>query len=142
MSSTLSKRDKLGSNPSQIHAHEKKVRVAYLVCVVTFHASSGYCAVPLHTLLSDYIEATGGSSELISVLNKLGAVASTETLDRHIMRVSVQCKMEGLLKELDSSTFTVATTDNIDFLQSYASVYSGSQHRSWHGTSVQVVQPQ
>ena len=108
------------------------------MCVM-FCASSGYCAVPLHTLLTDFIEATGGSSELISVLNKLGAVASSETLDRHTMRVSTQCKMDGLLKDLDTSTFTVATTD---FLQSHASVYSGSQHRSWHGTSVQVVQPQ
>ena len=107
-----------------------------------FCASGGRCAVPLHTLLTDYIEATGGSSELISVLNKLGAVASSETLDRHIMKVSIQRKMDGLLKDLDTSTFTVATTDNIDFLQSHASVYSGSQYRSWHGTSVQVVQPQ
>ena len=139
---TLSKRDRHGRKQSEAHAHERKVRVAYLVCVVMFCASSGYCSVPLHTLLTDYIEATGGSSELISVLNKLGAVASSETLDRHIMRVSVQRKMEGLLKELDSSRFTVATTDNIDFLQSHASVYSGSQHRSWHGTSVQIVQPQ
>ena len=139
---TLSKRDKQGRNQSEAHAHERKVRIAYLVCVVMFCASSGYCSTPLHTLLTDYIEATGGSSELISVLNKLGAVASSETLDRHIMRVSTQRKSDGLLKDLDSSTFTIATTDNIDFLQSHASVYAGSQYRSWHGTSVQVVQPQ
>ena len=46
-----------------------------------FCAGGGRCAVPLHTLLTDYIEATGGSSELISVLNKPGAVASSETLE-------------------------------------------------------------
>ena len=76
------------------------------------------------------------------MLNRLGAVASSETLDRHIVRVSAQRKQEGLLKRLDGRCFTVATTDNINFLQSHASVYSGSQHRSWHGTTVQVVQPQ
>ena len=61
---TLSKRDKHGRKQSEAHAHEREVRIAYLVCVVMFCASSGYCAVPLHTLLTDFIEATGGSSEL------------------------------------------------------------------------------
>ena len=41
-------------------------------------------------LLTDYIEATGGSSELIIVLIKVGALRSSETLDRHIMKVSTQ----------------------------------------------------
>ena len=122
--------------------HVKRVRLAYLLCVVLFCATSGHCSVPLHILLADFIDASGGSSELISVLNKLGAVASADTLNRHICSVSVQGKMDGLLKDLNSESFTVASTDNIDFLQSHAAVYSGSQHRSWHGTSVQVVQPQ
>lgn len=101
-----------------------------------FYATGGNCSVPLHTVLTDYIEASGDSSALISVLNRLGAVASSDTLDRHITRVSSQCKLDGLLQGPDSSTFAIATTDNIDFLQSHASVYAGNQSRSWHGTSV------
>ena len=125
---TQSCNEKLGRKQSDSHLHERKVRVAYIVRVILFCATGGRCSVPLHTLLTDYIEACGGSSELITVLNRLGAVASIETLDRHIVRVSVQRKQHGLLKGLDDKSFTVATTDNIDFLQSHASVYSGSQH--------------
>ena len=138
----ISTNDKRGLNQTESHIKEKKVRIAYVICVIMFCATGGRCSVPLHTVLTDYIEATGGSCELISVLNKLGAVASIETLERHIVRVSTMRKAGGLLKDMDQSTFTIASTDNIDFLQSHASVYAGSQHRSWHGTSVQVVQPQ
>ena len=54
------------------------------------------CSVPLHILLTDYIEASGGSSELITMLNRLGAVASSEeTLDRHIVGISAQGKTGG-----------------------------------------------
>lgn len=61
-----------------------------------FCATGGRCSVLLHIVLTDYIEACGSSSDLISVLNRLGAVASSETLDRHIVRVSSQRKLEGL----------------------------------------------
>ena len=51
------------------------------------------------------------------------------------MKHSAKRLEEGLLKLLKSDVFTVATVDNIDFLQSNSAVYAVSQHRSWHGTS-------
>ena len=61
---------------------------------MSLEIKGGHCSVPLHTPLTDYTEHSGGSSELITILNRLGAVASSETLDRHI--VKAQCKQEGL----------------------------------------------
>ena len=127
---------------SDVHSHIKRIRIAYIVCTVLFCTTDGHCSVPLHILLTDFIDACGGSTELITVLNRLGAIASSDTLNRHMCTVSLERKAKGLLKDINCSAFTIATADNIDFLQSHASVYAGSQHRSWHGTSVQVVQPQ
>ena len=47
----------------------------------------------------------------------------------------------GIKSLLVKRAFNVASADNVDFLQSNASVYAGDQHRSWHGTSIQIVQP-
>ena len=47
----------------------------------------------------------------------------------------------GLLSELSEDKFTVVSVDNIDWLQRHAAVYCGDQKRSWHGTTIQAVQP-
>ena len=57
----------------------KKVRRAYLLSVILFVTNSE-CFHPFHVLLADTIESCGGSTELITVLNRLGAVSSMDTL--------------------------------------------------------------
>ncbi len=85
---TQSCNEKHGRPQSYPHSLGKRVRLAYFLCVVLFCATSGHCSVPRHILLADFIDASGGSSELISMLNRLGAVASSDILNRHICSVS------------------------------------------------------
>lgn len=122
-------------------SHLKRLRRAYLLSVLLF-VTNNECSFPFHTLLADAIETSGGSTELITILNRVGAVASVDTLKRVILAVSQERKKQGIRSLLVQGSFTVASVDNIDFLQSHAAVYSGSQHRSWHATSIQLVQPQ
>ena len=42
---------------------------------------------------------------------------------------------------LQADSFTLVSADNIDFLHSYARTFRGSHNSSWHGTTVQAVQP-
>ena len=86
-------------------------------------------------------QANGGSKELIKMMNRVGAVASNDTLQRHIESVSVYRLQKGLTHELNLNALAIVSVDNIDFLQSNAFVYSGDVSRSWHGTTIQVVQP-
>jgi len=111
------------------------VRRAYLLSVILF-ATNPECSYPFHIPLADAVESCGGSSELITILNRIGATASLPTLNRHIFSVSEEREKEGVSSVLIDKSFTVASADNIDFLQSHAAVYSGSQHRIYHATIV------
>ena len=127
-------------NESTFTGHIKRLRRAYLVSLILFFTNSERTS-PFHTVLSDVIESCGGSTELITIFNRFGICSSVETLKRIIHSVSQDRKDAGTRSLLVDRAFTIASTDNVDFLQSHAAVYSGDQHRSWHATSIQLVQP-
>lgn len=58
------------------------------------------CYSPFHVLLADAIECNGGSTELIRIFNRIGAVSSVETLKRVIQSVSQEIKSQGVLSLL------------------------------------------
>ena len=121
---------------SETH-HNKKLRRLYLLCTMLFIADNR-CCFPLHTLLADIVDSQGGTALLIKILNRFGVCSSIETLNRFIQyRVNQQSELEGL----NPDGFMIISADNIDFLHSYARVFSGNQVSSTHVTSIQTVQP-
>ena len=68
--------------------------------------------------MADTVEVCGGSRYLIRVLNRLGISVAADTHDRLVTEVAEKQKAKPVWTELPPDTFTVASTDNIDFLQS------------------------
>lgn len=137
---TMSVSEKKGRwNTASSYYHTKQVRRFVLFSIMMFCINDQY-TIPLHTLITDVIESQGGSTELVKILNQLGLCASSDTLARYIQHKSIN--LDDTMKHcLTPDSFTVVSADNIDFIHSYARVYKGSSASSWHGTSIQVVQP-
>ena len=55
------------------------------------------------------------------------------------LKVTVLQGMENMY--INKEHFTVVSVDNVDFMHTYARVVKGKQNSSWHGTTVQAVQP-
>ncbi len=127
------------NNPSSPAYHTKRIRCLFLLCTIMF-CTDDRCSMPLHTLLTDTIDSQGGSAMLITLLNRLGVCASTDTLNRFIQYKASDFR-KNKLKYLICDSFIVMSIDNLDFLHSFARVYCGHQISSWHGTTVQAIQP-
>ena len=64
-------------------SHQRKLQCLYTLCVILFNTNRT-CSVPLHLLLTDLVESQGGTSELVRLLNSVGAIASADTHQRHV----------------------------------------------------------
>ena len=118
----------------------RKLRQVFCICSI-FFTMNRQCSFPIHTLIADAIKTWGGSNKLVRVLNRLGVCASSETHARYIQYRVKKVLEEGPMAKFPGDAFTLVSVDNIDFIHSYARVYCGKQVSSWHGTTVQIVQP-
>jgi len=71
----------------------------YALCVLLFPQ----CYVPLHLPLTDLILCHGGTTELVTVLNRFGAVASADTHSRFLQDLSADRK--AILPKMHSALF-------------------------------------
>ena len=89
-----------------------------LYCLSTiFFCTNNQCNMPLQYMLSDAILCLGGSTELVKILNRIGAVASLDTHNRVATCAVARRIANGIRAELTPQTFTVVSIDNIDIQQ-------------------------
>ena len=104
-------------------------------------STNNTCSAPFHIPLTEAVLCHGGTLKLVRILNRLGAVASIDTVNRLATHV-VQARLsQGIKPDLHPRMLAVVSIDNVDILQPYEFVSCQDATRSWHGTSVQCVQP-
>ena len=59
----------------------RNTRLLYALSVLQFCTNST-CSAPLHILVTESVICHGGTLELVRVLNRLGAAASIDTVNR------------------------------------------------------------
>ena len=118
----------------------KRHRHFYALCLLLFNTNR-MCNMPFHFGLTEAILCHGGSTELVRLFNKLGIVSSLDTNSRIATSIVERRFKQGIKPSLKSDMLSVVSIDNVDILQSHATVSSLDATRSWHGTSVQCIQP-
>ena len=115
-------------------------KIATLVCLL-ITCTNAKQLTPIHNILADIIETCGGSCELIRILNRMGFVSSPNSHDRFVTFHAEAEQDKHLWTKISPSVVTVASVDNFDMLQTHSAIYQGKHHRSYYGTTIQLVQP-
>ena len=107
---------------------------------IMLYFSNNSCCFPLHLALADVIDSYSGSTELLTIMNRLGAAISKDSLERfQVHQASVTNEM--LPRDyIRPGSFYTASIDNIDKNSPFAVVYANQESRGFHGTSIQALE--
>ena len=95
--------------------HTKKLRCFYCMCVLLF-CTNNQCSMPAHILLTDIVDSHGGTTELIQILNRLGAVASNDTHARYMEAIVEKGRSSGIATQLKKN-FTIILWITLTFFK-------------------------
>jgi hypothetical protein len=127
-------------NTSENNSQNKLIKQLYCLMVMLF-CTNNQCYMPMHYLLADAVQYHGGSTTLVQILNRVGACASMDTVNRIHTKIAADRIEKGAMFDMAEGTLNIVSIDNIDILQPWTIVSCKNPTRSWHGTSIQCVQP-
>ena len=64
-----------------LHGDDTRLLKRVFLLSVMLHCVNSHCSLPLHLVLADVVASYSGSAELPSILNRLGATSSRDTLE-------------------------------------------------------------
>ena len=92
-----------GNDPHSTSHHVKRVRRLFCTCLLRYIIDDR-CNFPLHNLIADAVDAYGGSSVLIKLMNRLGLCSSETKLRKFIQHIVTEREKIGPERELDMNS--------------------------------------
>ena len=97
-----------------LHGDDTRLLKRVFLLSVMLHCVNTHCSLSLHLVLADVVDSYSGSAELLSIVNRLGASSSRDTLERFQVPQAVSRNFLVMKDLINPSSFCTVSIDNID----------------------------
>ena len=122
------------------HGDDTRLLKRVFLLSVMLDCVNSHCSLLLHLVLADVVDSWRRSAELLSILNRIGATSSRDTLERFQVAQAVSRNFLLMTDLINLSSFCTASIDNIDKNCPFGAVYTEQSSRGFHGICVQALE--